>query len=650
MSESLFQPLPAPGLDALPKASGAPNLSESLRRVFGFDTFRNDQEGIVRALLAGRDVFAVMPTGGGKSLCYQLPACLMDGVGVVISPLISLMKDQVDAARANGMRAAFWNSTLTSAERSGVARALQAGQLDLLYVSPERLGLGGFLDMLKSVRICLLAVDEAHCISEWGHDFRPDYLQLSQLAEHFPSVPLAAFTATATHRVQKDIIERLALRQPHMVRASFDRPNLFYQVEPKSSGEQQIADFLRSRKGQSAIVYRTTRKDVEATTDILVAAGLRAVPYHAGMEPVVRRANQEAFSRDEIDVVVATIAFGMGIDKSNVRYVIHGDLPKNIEGYYQETGRAGRDGAPAQCLLLYDMSDVRTLRFFITQMEKPEERQIASQKLSQMIDFAQDSGCRRKRLLKYFGEDYPGSNCGGCDFCRGPVNIHDRSVDAQKVMSAIARTDEKLGAKLIIDIVTGVESEALRAASAHTIKTFGVGKDKDAAHWQGIIDELLRQGQLQAGSSPEALAITARGKEILFGRRTFHLLQADEIEGKAAAAPSTPPEEAEVDPVLFEALRKRRKILAKEENVPPYVVASDRTLQDICRRLPRTLDAMAEVSGIGDVKLHRYGPAFVEEVKLHWADLPRSMRRAYAPSLEVPRRKKRKKGHNSTSF
>ena len=610
------------------------DLRPTLRRIFGFGSFRPDQEGIVRASLAGQDVLAVMPTGGGKSLCYQLPACLMPGVCVVVSPLISLMKDQVDAARANGLRAAYYNSSLSAADCSAVARALRADELDLLYVSPERFGLGrgpqprymavgdpGFVELLQAVRICLLAVDEAHCVSEWGHDFRPDYLELSQLAALFPAVPLAAFTATATHRVQKDIVERLGLRRPHLVRASFNRPNLFYQVEPKLDPERQLADFLRSRKGQSAIVYRTTRDNVKQTADALVAAGIRALPYHAGLDARTRQQHQDAFSRDQVDVIVATIAFGMGIDKSNVRYVIHGDLPKNIESYYQETGRAGRDGAPAQCLLLFSLADVPTLRFFINKIEGPVEREAASQKLARMIDFAQSSSCRRRQLLRYFGEEYPRPNCGACDICSGSVIMRDASVDAQKVMSAVARTGGSLEAGGIVDIVTGADSETLRAAGWHAIKTFGVGKDKGPQHWRAIIDELLLQGQLRADAPTQALAITPTGEQVLFGRRTFHLLERDQATGRARPGGAEACLEAGYDPVLFEALRRRRLRIARAQNVPPFVVMSDRTLQEMARRRPRTLQAMSRISGVGEVKLQRYGRDFVEEVNLYISGL-----------------------------
>ena len=401
-------------------------------------------------------------------------------------------------------------------------------------------------------------------------------------------------------------------------------------------------------RGQSAIVYRTTRDNVKETAESLQAVGIRALPYHAGMDPKARQQNQDAFSRDEIDVIVATIAFGMGIDKSNVRYVIHGDLPKNLESYYQETGRAGRDGAPAQCLLFFDMADVSTLRYFVNKVADPVERKTASQKLSQMVDFAQFTGCRRKQLLGYFGEKYPLAKCTACDFCCGPVRIDDGSVDAQKIMSAIARTGECFDAQGVIDIVTGTDSEAIRARQAQAIKTFGVGKDKDAAHWQRTIDELLLQGHLRAGAEAAALAITPRGKEVLFGRQTFHVLRSAEPDKTAPPQEADTAGETAFDPSLFEALRRLRRTIAKSENVPPFVVMSDRTLQEIARRLPRTLADLARIDGIGQAKLNRYGEELVAEVNLFWesqAAAGRTHRQFHAPA---GRKRKKKKSANQS--
>jgi ATP-dependent DNA helicase RecQ len=393
-------------------------LHEALRRYFGYETFRPHQENIVRAIAGGRDALVILPTGAGKSLCYQLPACMRKGTCLVISPLISLMKDQVDAARAKGMRAAYLNSSQRAEEKRHVLKQLGEGALDLLYVAPERFPAAGFLERLQRVPLSLIAIDEAHCISQWGHEFRPDYLQLPNVINALPRVPVAAFTATATRQVEQDIVRRLALRSPLHVRASFNRPNLFYEVRYKGDAERQIIAFVRNRRSQSGIVYRTTRKKVEQTAGWLQEAGIKALPYHAGLKNDVRKTNQDAFDSGRVDVVVATIAFGMGIDKPDIRYVLHGDAPKNLEGYYQETGRAGRDGRPAHCLLLFDWDDVPTLRFFISKIKHPDRKKAAEVKLSRVLDFCTGRVCRRRKLLNYFDEQYEPEVCGGCDVCK----------------------------------------------------------------------------------------------------------------------------------------------------------------------------------------------------------------------------------------
>jgi len=596
-------------------------LAQTLKRVFGYDSFRPNQEGLIQAVLAGQDAFAVMPTGGGKSLCYHMPALLMDGVCVVVSPLISLMKDQVDSALEYGLRAAYWNSSLTNYERVEVAQALRAGELNLLYVSPERFATPGFVELLQTVQVSLIAIDEAHCISEWGHDFRPDYLELSKLVEQFPHVPLAAFTATATHRVERDIIQRLGLREPHMVRASFDRPNLFYQVLPKEDVVGQLKTFIAERPGQAGIIYRTTRGNVDLTAAALKAAGIKALPYHAGLDNATRQQHQEAFNRDEADVIVATIAFGMGIDKSNVRFVVHADLPKNIEGYYQETGRAGRDGALAHCLLLFGMGDVPTLRYFITKIEDDAERAMTSKKLSQMINLAQVYVCRRRQLLEYFGEKYPKDNCGACDVCCGQAEPVDCTTDAQKVMSAIARTGERFGAAHIVEVVTGAQTEKVRSLGHDQIKTYGVGKDKPRQHWRRVLETLLGQSMLaQSDGQYPTLAITEKGREVLFGRERFSMLKQKE---KAAAVKGARRLEFDgdqpYDEDLFQRLRVLRAKVAKRHNVPPFIVFSDKTLQDMARKRPTGLEAMARVYGVGQVKLSEYGQEFAEEIAIYTA-------------------------------
>ena len=465
-----------------------------LKSVFGFSQFRPYQEDIIKAICRGQDVFAVMPTGGGKSLCYQFPAVVLEGVCVVISPLLSLMKDQVDSARETGLRAATINSTTTASEYGKALGAMQRDKLDLLYISPERFNSPGFTEKLLENKISFFAIDEAHCISEWGHQFRPDYLQLGRIAKLFPDAPIAAFTATATDRVAADIKSRLALRHPFEVRASFDRPNLDYTVLRKDDLNRQLLDFLKTADGQPGIIYRGTRKKVEETAQMLKKHGIAALPYHAGMSSAQRNQVQESFTYDRIQVVVATIAFGMGIDKPNVRFVIHGDLPKNIEGYYQETGRAGRDGAPSRCLLLFGYQDVVLQNSFIEQYEDPQTREVTREQLKQMIRYAESDECRRKAILRYFGEEYPNDNCGHCDYCRGAIKHVDATVDAQKALSAMQRTGNRFGIGHLVDILVGAKTERIRKFAHDRLPTYGVGKEKPKKYWHFLFNALVCKG------------------------------------------------------------------------------------------------------------------------------------------------------------
>lgn len=588
------------------------SLQKALKKVFGFHAFRADQEAIVRAILDQRDVFVVMPTGGGKSLCYQLPAGLLHGMCVVVSPLISLMKDQVDAASGTGLRAAYFNSSQSREQRLDVLGDLRSGKLDLLYVSPERLTMEAFLDSLKRSQIRLFAIDEAHCISEWGHDFRPDYLHLAALVEIFPEVPVAAFTAAATERVQTDIVARLGLRNPFVVRASFNRPNLFYQVVPKENDADQILEFVRSRPEESGIIYRATRDDVERTALMLARAGIRALPYHAGLDDPVREQHQDAFNRDDVQVIVATIAFGMGIDKSNVRFVIHGDLPKNIESYYQETGRAGRDGEPAHCLLLFRNGDIPKARIFINRMTDDGERRVASCQLNEMIRFASVNVCRRRQLLAYFDESYTQENCGACDVCTDTVERVNASTEAQMVMSAIARTQERFGVNQIVDIVTGADTQQIRQRRLNRIKTYGVGRDKPKRHWRRIVDELIAQECISRTEDDyPVLRLTDKGRQVLSGKKAFFAIKPVEIRPPRAHGLG----EAVQNPDLFEELRRLRRELARLRSIPPYVVFSDKTLHEMARRLPGSLDEMRTVNGVGDVKLDEYGTSFLNVIQ-----------------------------------
>ncbi len=612
-----------------PSAPASETMRDTLTRVFGFNEFRPNQEAIIRSILDGSDVFAVMPTGGGKSLCYQLPAKMMGGTTVVISPLISLMKDQVDAARANGLAAAFLNSSLSAPEKSRVRRELEQGSIELLYLAPERLALGGFLRDLQDVSVSLFAVDEAHCVSEWGHDFRPDYLGLSQIKKLFPRVPLAAFTATATPRVQEDTIERLGLGSPLVVRASFNRPNLFLDVRRKDRAEEQLLEFLRERPGQSGIVYRTTRKSVEATAAFLDAAGIAARPYHAGLDPDQRRATQDDFKRDGVDVIVATIAFGMGIDKPNVRFVVHADLPKNIEGYYQEIGRAGRDGEPAHCLLLFSRADTSKLLYFIGDIEDEAKRRTAVDKLESMVEYAAKPDCRRQQILAYFGEEFAEEDCTGCDACAGDYQRVEATVDAQIVLSAMARTEQRFGAKHVIAVVAGANTKAIRDFGHDRLKTYGAGRHKSRKHWGFIIDELLGQGAVATeGDRYPTLRITERGAEILTGERDFHVQESMRKETPAARKQArrrtartarAGDSDGDYDQDLFERLRALRLRLATEQRVPPYVIFHNRTLQEMCQIRPSTRSELAGVSGVGEAKLERYGDCFLEEIRSYLA-------------------------------
>ncbi len=614
----------------------------ALRRVWGHQQFLPNQEVLVRAICGGRDAVAVMPTGSGKSLCYQLPAAVLEGTCVVISPLISLMKDQVDAARSNGLRAEFLNSSLSAENRDAVSERMLKNDLDLLYISPERFAKDGFVEFLNSARLSLFAVDEAHCISEWGHDFRPDYLGLSSIITHFPGVPTAAFTATATQQVQDDIVAKLGLRDPFTLRASFNRPNLRYAVVPKNDTDRQIFEFINSRPHEPGIVYRTTRDSVDTTAAGLAARGVNAAAYHAGKGPDERARVQDDFSKDNVQVIVATIAFGMGIDKSNVRFIIHADLPQNMERYYQETGRAGRDGEPADCLLLFGRGDIPRLRFFIEQISDDHERKIAQAKLNGMAGYARMNVCRRRQILAYFGETYAPDNCATCDVCTGNVEQVEATIDAQKVMSAIARTQERFGAVHITDIVCGARTEKIRRFGHDTLKTYGIGREYTKAYWRQVIDELIAQKCVTQTDDPyPALVLTAKGRGVLLGQTPFIMIRREKEEQL-----KSPIHTVDFDMGLFEHLRRLRKVIADEKGVPPFIVFSDRTLHDMCRRLPVDHAHMSRVSGVGQAKLREYGDAFIKAIQDYLAKNPHLT--ANQGTFEQPRltAKPRKKGES----
>jgi len=588
------------------------DLLAALKRYFGYDSFRPLQEEIIRDALAGRDVFALLPTGGGKSLCFQLPALLRDGLTVVVSPLIALMKDQVDAMQASGVAATFLNSTLDGETARKRLRGLHSGQFRLLYVAPERLMLDGFLQNVKSWDVKLIAIDEAHCISEWGHDFRPEYRQLANLREHFPDAPLMALTATATARVREDIVTHLRLRDPRRYVASFNRPNLTYRVIPKAKPYEQVLDFVRSRKNESGIVYCSSRKSADSLAERLSADGVTARPYHAGLEANERARNQELFLRDEVRVISATIAFGMGINKPNVRFVIHHDLPKNIEGYYQETGRAGRDGLPGECLLLFSAGDVVKQTQFIEE-KSPDEQRIAREQLQQMVHYAECSECRRIALLRYFGEEWPDGQCDGCDNCLTPRETFDGTIAAQKFLSCVLRVRQKSGFGFglghIVDVLMGADNENIRKWHHAGLSTFGIGREIKRAAWQSIGRELIRLGLVRQSTEKfTILELTPKGITVLKERSPITLTKPADIPDKKPRARRG---EIECDEALFERLRALRRKLADERGVPAYIIFSDTTLREMARALPRTRDDFSHVPGVGEQKLKDFAAPFL---------------------------------------
>ena len=606
-----------------PDSTRERDIEKILAEIFGFQSFRPHQREIVETLVQGQDLFAVMPTGGGKSLCYQLPARLLPGTAVVVSPLIALMKDQVDNANAMGLTAGALNSASTPEERSRTWRRLTDGSLDLLYVSPERLQ-ADFLERLAEYRISFFAVDEAHCVSEWGHDFRPDYLGLKALVEKFPQCPVAAFTATATHQVAGDIVSRLGLRDPLTVRASFNRPNLHYQVTPRSKLDRQIMGVLDLYPGESGLVYRSTRKKVEETAAALIKNGIAARPYHAGMDDGQRRSAQDDFIRDRCQVIVATVAFGMGIDKSNVRFVIHGDLPKNLESYYQETGRAGRDGEPAHCVLFYGPQEMVLWRRFADEQAEPQ-RTAALDQLRRMIDFAQRDGCRRRTLLAYFGEKLPEGECGGCDVCRGEVERIEATVPAQMALSAMVRTGGRFGATHLADLLVGADTAKIRDNGHHLLPTYGVGRDYDRNFWRDLLAGLVARGLAESSEGPyPTLAATPRSHPVLRGEERFYVLRtavraAVKRRSRGDGASSDLPGFSEE---LMTELKAERRRLAQEANLPPYMVFSDRSLREMAQLKPVTEGGFMAVTGVGRHKLEKYGDSFLKVIAAYLARHP----------------------------
>jgi ATP-dependent DNA helicase RecQ len=602
------------------------DLLTILKQSFGFASFRPLQEQIIRDSLAGKDAFALLPTGGGKSLCFQLPALVRPGLTVVVSPLIALMKDQVDALQASGIAATFLNSSLAAGESRARLRGLHNGEYRLLYAAPERLMLSGFLSDLQRWRVNLLAVDEAHCISEWGHDFRPEYRQLAELRTLFPNVPMMALTATATERVRRDIVQHLKLREPGCYIASFNRPNLTYRVLAKSQPYEQTVEFIRRRPRESGIVYCQSRKSAESVAARLTGDGIKARPYHAGLTAEERSKHQELFLRDEVRVICATIAFGMGINKPNVRFIIHYDLPKNIEGYYQETGRAGRDGLPGECLLLFSAGDVVKQTQFIDEKPNPEEQKIARAQLQQMVHYAESAICRRKELLGYFGEEFDAAECGACDNCLSPRATFDGTIAAQKFLSCVYRIRERsgfgVGLNHVVEVLTGADTEKIRRWGHEKLSTYKIGAEHSRPEWSVIGRELVRLGLLRQTSDKfSVLELTTEGRNALRERRTITLT-------RPAKTPETQGHQAgqiACDETLFEQLRGLRKRLADERAVPPYIVFSDVALRQMAREYPANDREFARISGVGERKLREFGAVFLAEIAAYLQTHPRQI-------------------------
>ncbi len=618
------------------------DLLLTLKTTFGYGAFRPLQREIIEAALADQDVFALLPTGGGKSLCFQLPALLRPGLTVVVSPLIALMKDQVDQLQAAGVAATYLNSTLSADEARSRLSGLHRGEWRLLYVAPERLMLDNWQANLKAWNVTALAIDEAHCISEWGHDFRPEYRQIAQLRDLLPGVPVMALTATATGRVRDDIIKHLRLTGPHTFVASFNRPNLSYRVIPKDQPAKQIINFVRTRENESGIIYCASRATAERVAESLAGRGFLARPYHAGLDAAERSRNQELFLRDETRIICATIAFGMGINKPNVRWVIHHDLPKNIEGYYQETGRAGRDGLPGDCLLLFSAGDIAKQTHFLDEITNAHEQAIARAQLRQIVHYAESSSCRRAELLDYFGETFPLDNCGACDNCLEPRETYDGTIVAQKFLSCVYRIAQNssfsVGMNHLTEVLTGADTEKIRKWGHDRLTTYGIGKDLGRPHWAHIGRELMRLGYLAVAEGEFAtLELTPAGRSVLLARTAITLTQpanssksrrASRTEREETGWTFSPrsmetPKPARVarregdincDEILFERLRTLRKRLADERQVPAYIIFGDATLRQMARLYPVQLKDLEGITGVGEKKRAEFGGIFTRTI------------------------------------
>ena len=593
-----------------------PSPASILKDTFGYDAFRPHQREVIENVLAGRDTLAVMPTGGGKSLCYQIPSQLLPGLTVVVSPLIALMKDQVEQLRAVGVPALFLNSTLSREAYTDNMNTIRRGEVKLLYVAPETLLTPRIFSLLDSLQVDLLTIDEAHCISEWGHDFRPEYRQLVDVRRRYPRAVCLALTATATPRVRADIKSSLGFLESNEFVSSFNRENLFIEVAPKRDPVRQTVLFLERFKEQSGIIYCFSRRQVDELAAYLAQKGFSALPYHAGLEDDQRRRNQEAFVRDDAQVIVATIAFGMGINKPNVRFVLHYDLPKSVEGYYQEIGRAGRDGLPAHCLLLYSYSDVAKLRYFINEKEG-DERRVATQHLDAIVRYAEDEiNCRRKPLLTYFGEPYSTPNCRNCDNCTAAApTLTDITVPAQKFLSCVKRTGERFGAGHVVDVLRGAKSEKVLKWGHDHLSTYGIGTELSQKQWLHLARQLVQLGYLSQEGEYRTLSLTPKASDALRDRLPI-MGQLQEVEERPRSAKARQTELA-YSHALFALLRQKRKELADEAGVPPYVIFSDRTLVEMAAYYPQSAESMLNISGVGQVKSRQYGEVFVQVIQAY---------------------------------
>lgn len=594
-------------------ANDAQNILED---VFGYQSFRDGQQEVIDLAVQGQDSLVIMPTGGGKSLCYQIPALVREGLTLVISPLISLMKDQVDQLKANGVAAECINSSMPRDQLLSVFNRMNSGQLKMVYASPERVLMRDFIERLQGLSLSMIAVDEAHCISQWGHDFRPEYASLGQLKQYFPHVPYMALTATADDATRKDIISRLQLVEPHTYLGSFDRPNIRYNLVEKHKPVSQVVRYLETQKGNCGIIYCGSRKKVEMVTEKLCNNGLRAAGYHAGMDTDERAYVQEAFQRDDVQIVVATVAFGMGINKPNVRFVVHFDIPRNIESYYQETGRAGRDGLPAEAMMLFDPADMGWLRRMLDEKEEGPQKQVEMHKLNAMSAFAEAQTCRRQVLLNYFGE-YREKQCGNCDICLDPPKHFDATQEAQKALSCVYRVNQSFGMGYVVEVMRGMQNIRVRDNGHDKLSTYGIGRDHSHDYWISIFRQLIHKGLLfQNITRNSTLQLTEEARPLLRGEMSLELA-VPRLDTAVRSAKSDKLSSKNYDKKLFAKLRKLRKSIADEDGLPPYVVFSDATLIDMAEVLPTSYGEMLAVNGVGQRKLDKYADPFLDLIQEH---------------------------------